>query len=339
MTPNNVIKPKVKLMKKQKTLQIFFAILILLSYGCATDNISKTKTIAPVNKTLATQELKQLIATNNRAGIATWSEKLSVAELNRAVAALSSDSRRQLTETIVSTPAKDKRKKQLINAANAVLDNQLLGFYIELFAHTEIKVHEAKGGGYASGDHISISTGLMDSDDPKALRNTLTHELFHIFNHREHASTGISGLNEGTAIWIFKTAFTDLADDQIALGLAEPTFGTMNFYRDIKLKGYPTCIPLGIPNASITQKGREVYRDILMKRDPSKLPIFDTGKMQRIYDKYYRDLNRNQDFAIWLKLFETQHKRMVEELNTTGDCVLPVGFTNVINKCPTPPAN
>ena len=324
-------------MKKLTFLQILFSALLLLTYGCATNNGS-LKNIPSV-KTIGSEKLEQLISENNRAAIALWSQKAGVAEMNCAVEGLTPDLRHKLTVICISTSIKNDRKNKLIKAANSILNNKFLGFYVELLSNTKIKMHKAKGGGYACGDYISISSGLLDDDNPIALRNTLTHELFHIFNHREHASTGISGLNEGTAIWIFKTAYTDLDDDQISLGLAEPTFGTINFYRDIGLTNYPTCIPLGIPNASITSKGKEVYHDILMKRDPSKLPIFDTGKMQRIYDKYYRDLNRNQNFASWLKLFKIQHARMLKELNTTGDCVLPTGFTNTINKCPTPTAN
>lgn len=316
----------------------FYTTTILLSAalfftGCATQSPSTTDTGTA-------SPLLSLIEDNDRDDIADWCEDHSIAEINEAVAALTPTQRRALVECVIDTVDDPVRKAKITDAAFLVVDAPLLGFYTELLATTPIKVHDAGGGGYAAGDHISISTGVVLNASTASLRNTLTHELFHIFNRKNNAATGISGLNEGTAIWIFKTAFSDLNAEENALGLAEPTFGTINYYRDIKIKGYPTCIPLGIPDVEkITDKGRYVYEEILMKRDPSHLPVFDTKTMQNIYDKYYRDINRNQDFGKWLEEFSNQHDFMVAELLDTGACELPEGHTNVINTCPTPLAN
>lgn len=286
------------------------------------------------------QPQENLLLLHVRESVAEWCDVHSVPEINDAVAALTPTQRRALIEAVIDTVDEPAQRARIIDGADAVLSSPLLGFYLELFATTPIKVHEASGGGFAYGtSHISLGSGLLEGDDLKPVRNTLSHELFHTFNARNRAAGGISGLNEGTAIWIFKTAFPDFTDEENALGLAEPTFGTINFYRDIQIQNYPRCIPLGIPDRDeITEKGLYVYKEILMKRDPSRLPIFDAEVMQNIYDKYYRDLNRNQDFSVWLQEFEVQHEKMVEELTTTGTVVLPEGFTNVINICPTPPA-
>jgi len=235
--------------------------------------------------------------------------------MNTAVQTLTAAERRQLAAQTLDTPgASDEERQRLIDGAGLVLENPLLGFYAELFATAQIRLHDAASGGYAAGDHISLGRGLLATTNTIPLRNTLAHELFHIFNGHNRASVGISGLNEGTAIWIFKCAFPDTTDAERALGLAEPTFGTMNFYRDIGLKNYPKAIPLGIPTKEITPKGREVYADILMARDPSKLPLFDEARMTAIYTQYFKPINRNQPFDKWLDEFRAAHARMLRDL-------------------------
>ncbi len=329
-------------MKKTCLVIVAVTLAALAAHGCrhySPKGAAAPSSISNVCSNAALNELKLLVEQGNRDPIAEWAKRNSIPNINRMVQALTPDERRALANASISTQATGKEKENLIDAATQVLNSSLLGFYVEMFATAEIRVHEAPGGGYAAGDHISIGNGLLDGEKPQVLRNTLSHELFHIFNGRNHASVGISGLNEGTAIWIFKTAYPGFPKDEVKLGLAEPTFGTINFYRDIGIKGYPKCIPLGIPRTNITEKGRYVYEEILMKRDPSKLPVFDAAKMQRIYDKYYRDLNRNQDFSAWIDEFTARHRHMVAELEATGDCVLPPGFTNSMNSCPTPSPN
>lgn len=260
-------------------------------------------------------QLHTAMASSNRAEVAAWARGCSIAEMNAAVQSLSATERRQLIAQTLDMPgASDAERQRLVDGAGLVLDNPLLCFYIELLATTQIRLHDAASGGYAAGDHISLGRGLLATTNALPLRNTIAHEMFHIFNAQNRASVGISGLNEGTAIWIFKCAFPDTTDAERALGLAEPTFGTMNFYRDIGIKNYPKEIPLGIPTKEITPKGREVYENILMARDPSKLPLFDEARMTAIYTKYFQPINRNQPFDKWLDAFRAAHAQMLRDL-------------------------
>ncbi len=295
------------------------------------------------------EHLRALLGAKDRQEIAAWSRAATISNMNATVHALTAKERAALAEltvitgafrladnTVTTMPA--RYHALLVQGATAVLESPLLGFYVELFANTEIRAHTAGGGAYAAGTHISFSSGVLDRGAAVPdVRNTLAHELFHIFNGRNHAAGGISGLNEGTAIWIFKTAFYESDSDEYAMGLTEPTFGTINFYRDIGIPGYAKCIPLGVPSERITEKGREVYA-MLMERDPSMLPVFDEQQLQRAYDKYFRDLNRNQDFGVWLKECHAGVTGMVAELRATGTITLPAGFTNTISSCPTPRA-
>jgi len=255
-----------------------------------------------------------LLLTNvTRAAIAAWCATQPASNINAALQTLTPPQRQQLVSCALDTTVAPAERQRLREAATLIAGNPLLGFYLELYATTQIRVHDAPGGGYAAGDHISLGRGLFDHKDSTVLRNTITHELFHIFNHQQHAAGGISGLNEGTAIWIFKCAYDDLPRSEYDLGLAEPTFGTINFYRDIGIKGYPKNIAMGIPTTNITAKGREVYETILMARDPSRLPVFDARAMQAIYKKYFSPIKRDQAFDKWLRKFRQAHARMLRD--------------------------
>jgi len=254
-----------------------------------------------------------LLTNANRAAIAAWCATQPASNINAALHALTPQQRRQLVSCALDTTVTPAEKQQVTEAALMVTDSPDLGFYLELYATTQIRRHDAPGGAYAAGDHISLSSGILDKKDIIVLRNTITHELFHIFNSQQHAAPGISGLNEGTAIWIFKCAYSDLPRGEYDLGLAEPTFGTLNFYRDIGIKGYPKNIAMGIPTTNITAKGREVYETILMARDPSRLPVFDARAMQAIYKKYFSPIKRDQAFDKWLRKFRQAHARMLRD--------------------------
>ncbi|GEM_PF-2531811 len=269
----------------------------------ATEATAASRTLPPM-----------LLLTNaSRAAIAAWCATQPASNINAALQALTPPQRRQLVSCaldITVTPAETQR---VTEAALLVTDSPDLGFYLELYATTQIRMHDAPSGAYAAGDHISLSSGMLGQKDITVLRNTITHELFHIFNHQQHAAGGISALNEGTAIWIFKCAYSDLPRAEYDLGLAEPTFGTINFYRDLGIKGYPKHIDMGIPTKDITAKGREVYETILMARDPSRLPVFDAQAMQTIYTNYFAGLKRDQAFDQWLREFRCAHVRMLRE--------------------------
>ncbi len=167
-----------------------------------------------------------------RAAIAAWCAAQPAGNINAALHALTPQQRRQLINCALDTTAAPVERQRLFEAATLIADNPLRGFYLELFATTQIRVHDAPGGGYAAGDHISLGRSLFGQQDITVLRNTITHEFFHIFNHQQHAAGGISGLNEGTAIWIFKCAYNDLPRAEYDLGLAEPTFYFAGLQRD-----------------------------------------------------------------------------------------------------------
>jgi hypothetical protein len=253
--------------------------------------------------------LRSLITRKDKTGIQHWADETGALEMNRTIQELSGRERRELAAIIVTSPVEGVMRTNLIDYITDIISNPLLGFYTELFADIPVNVHPGKGGGYAAGSHISIADGLLKQNGNPSTRNTLVHELFHIFNHRENGAGGISALNEGTAIWIFKTAFDDIPENEKELGLAEPAFGTIGYYRDIGIKGYPKHISLGVPT-NITAKGREVYEHILMARDPSRLPLFDREKLQACFDTYFKDLNRNQDFSTYKKEFKKRLQKM-----------------------------
>lgn len=260
--------------------------------------------------------LRSLITRKDKPGIQHWADETGALVINRTVQELSDKERRELAAVIVTSPVDGEMRKHLVEYIADIIGNPLLGFYTELFADVPVNVHPGKGGGYAAGSHISIADGLLKKSGNPSTRNTLVHELFHIFNHREKGAGGISALNEGTAIWIFKTAFDDIPENEKELGIAEPAFGTIGYYRDIGIKGYPKHIALGVPE-HITAKGREVYEHILMARDPSQLPLFDHEKLQACFDAYFKDLNRNQDFGAYKKEFKKRLQKMLADKKTT----------------------
>ena len=232
-----------------------------------------------------------------------WAKASTIAEMNQKVSKLTPEEKEKLVRNWLVLNIPEEDKETVIQGCAAILSHPKLGFYAELFANTPVNMHEADGGAWAAGDHISLSSGLLAEKDPKSIRDTLTHELFHIFNDREHGAGGISALNEGTAIWIFNMTFYENDPLKMELGLAEPAIGTKLYYRDIGIPGYPTDIEFGVPK-DLTPKGKEVY-DMLIAADKSKLPIYDESKMKE-YFNFFSDLDRNQDFDTYLKQFQAR---------------------------------
>ena len=231
-----------------------------------------------------------------------YCEAASIATLNKEVAKLTEAEKEKLVDAwlVTSEDITPEERAVIVKGCAGIIAHTKLGFYAELFATTPVGKHEAGGGAWAAGDHISMSTGLLDKRDPEVIRNTLTHELFHIFNHREKGAGGISALNEGTAIWIFTMTFYTDDEEKMFCGLAEPVIGTKLYYRDIGIPNYPTNIAFGVPT-EITPKGKEVY-DMLMEADPSHVPVYDEEKMKEFF-AYFEDLNRNQDFKTYVAQF------------------------------------
>jgi len=138
-------------------------------------------------------------------------------------------------------------------------------------------------------------------DYAETLPHTLIHETYHGFNAR-HGLGGGHALNEGTAIAIFKHFLGD------EVNLAETIFGTVNFYRDIGIEGYPRRFPIGDPWEA-DEKGREALR-YLMAADVSGIDWFDGELVATIYRRFWKRLNRNVDFfARWLPAAERATER------------------------------
>lgn len=129
-------------------------------------------------------------------------------------------------------------------------------------------------------------------DYAKTLPHTLIHETYHGFNAR-HGLGGGHGLNEGMAIAIFKYYFGD------EVNLAETVFGTVNYYRDIGIEGYPRRFPIGDVGEA-DEKGREALR-YLMAADVSGVDWLDARQVEKVYRRFWKRLNRDVDFyAVWL---------------------------------------
>jgi hypothetical protein len=129
-------------------------------------------------------------------------------------------------------------------------------------------------------------------DYAQTVPHTLIHETYHGFNAR-HGLGGGHALNEGTAIAVFKYYFGD------EVNLAETIFGTVNYYRDIGIQGYPRRFLVG-DAWEVDAKGYEALR-YLMAADVSGVDWFDGKLVERVYRKFWRRLNRNVDFFnVWL---------------------------------------
>jgi hypothetical protein len=148
---------------------------------------------------------------------------------------------------------------------------------------------------YAS--YTSISNGcfardtVVDIFDYEAAQAAIFHETFHTFNF-VHGPVG-AGWNEGSALALPKWYAGESCD------LGETVFGTVLYYRDIGIEGYPKDIELGGP-WEYDEKGKEFAR-WLMSYDVSGINWFDPEEAQRIFDTYWVPLNRNVPWEEWLQ--------------------------------------
>lgn len=139
------------------------------------------------------------------------------------------------------------------------------------------------------------------------------HELFHIFNQMNEAFNPSADrmLDEGIAIFIFKTYFPEnRTENEKTLGMIEPIFGTRSYYKDVMKNDSGDFV--GFNLNTVTPLAQQVYSN-LMQRDPAKLPIADKTKLNSCYNKYFKDINRNQDFNIFLNLFLNAFNKMNTE--------------------------
>ena len=151
---------------------------------------------------------------------------------------------------------------------------------IELLTYTTFNI-STNGGYYAAGNSVFMEDYLPSREA------ILIHEANHSFNHM-HGLNGLSGLNEGTSITVAK-------DDK---NLAETTFGTVLYYRDIGLQNYPRTIAIGDAR-DYDEKGVDFLLSV-MEQDRSGINWFDPVEVQTVFDLYWAPINRNQPFDQWL---------------------------------------
>lgn len=132
------------------------------------------------------------------------------------------------------------------------------------------------------------------------------HESFHSFDCVNYGPVG--ALDEGAAIWVFKSAFPEGLSP--AETWAEATYGTKLYYRDIV--GWPVY-PLLAVGSGASQKLLDVYR-ILSASDPSHLPWNSQDRLTNCFRQYFEPLDRNVDFyAVWLPAVQLATNEMVAD--------------------------
>ena len=248
-------------------------------------------------------KLVDLIAAGDRDGIRAWAADRSIAEINRAVAALSSDRRNRLAEVVLDSNATGATRDRLLSVMRLTLAQRDLGFYAEIWSYTRIEM--TPGGFFGTCRMLFIDedayAGLVDVD----ARNVLTHETLHSFNCVNGGPAG--SLDEGSALWVIKAGFREPLG--IGESWAEGTYGSKLFFRDIV--GDPN-LPLEAPRAP-TQKLLDVY-GWLASVDPSRLPWNSTPRLVTCFERYWEGLNRNVDFVTeWLPAAQAATDRMLAD--------------------------
>jgi len=122
----------------------------------------------------------------------------------------------------------------------------------------------------------------------------IVHETCHGFNE-EHGSgdlSGISGSNEGICIALANY----YAEKEV--NMAETVFGTVLYYRDIGLEGYPENIPIG-DFSQYDEKGVLMLKS-LKEQDRSRINWKNTAQVDYVYENYWEHLDRDQEWEDWL---------------------------------------
>jgi len=254
-------------------------------------------------------ELARLIDDNGRSGIRTWAASRSIAEINASVASLNQNYRNKLATVILDTKAGGTDKTNLITAMQKILNNKSTGFYVEIWSYSLIEMPRGGGGGEATCGLIRLFTQGESSD---SMLDVLLHESLHSFNCMNGGPIG--ALDEGSAIWIFKTAFPGSRSvGELQGGLAETTYGTANYYRDYGVNE-SNYSPINAATGT-TSKSKELF-SWLSSTDPSKLPWDNQAKLQACYDLYYKGLNRKS--SNWFDLAAAASQKIATDPNCTG---------------------
>ncbi|MBI4424011.1 MAG: hypothetical protein HY554_09805 [Elusimicrobia bacterium] len=152
---------------------------------------------------------------------------------------------------------------------------------------------------YLSTNHSALyglydpSRRVVDIADYAQRADAILHESCHGFMHAHGLPASDLGLNEGLCI-----ALPKLVDDG-ATNIAEPVFGTVLYYRDVGLEGYPRNVSIGDPG-KLDAKGRELVRE-LMLFDASGLDWFDPGQVRCVYERLWSQLDRRLPWDLWVK--------------------------------------
>lgn len=290
-----------------------------------------TPTPAPVPTSSALDAtLTNSIITNDRDGIKKWAQNLNIEKINLAVSNLSAQKKNQLADTVLNVedirdynnkiPPLNNLRNYLLTAVIEILNNTNLGFYADILSYTTVRI--GGDGFFATCNQVTLAP---DFTTVGSIRDLLIHEAFHSFNcvnggpgSQEGISSHANPLDEGSAIWITKVSFPQQRlGNEMKAAWAETTYGTKNYYRDIGLPGYPKDIPLEIPS-NPTQKLLDVY-SWLSQNDPSKLPWNNLSKLQACYDRYYKDINRNVDFGLWLSSVASASTLMAQDSSCRPD--------------------
>ena len=185
----------------------------------------------------------------------------------------------------------------LINSWKSILQSGKLDYFIEILTYTD---YNSDSGTYCAGNSVHIydynAVGI----------GCIIHESNHSFNFT-HGVGDISGLNEGTSITVIHYY------DDGWKNLAETIFGTVLYYRDIGISGYPKDIPISDPNL-YDAKGKE-FMKFLMNEDESKINWFDSNEVQTIFDLYWKPLNRNVPWEQWVNDAKTATQNGIEWIN------------------------
>lgn len=134
----------------------------------------------------------------------------------------------------------------------------------------------------------------VDMEDYFQARDAIVHESCHGFMHMHGNPT--TGFNEGLCIALPKYINGDKVD------IAETVYGSVLYYRDVKLEGYSTNVPIGNLDR-LDDKARVMVR-MLMAHDASRIDWFNKHEVQCHFDRIWFRLDRKygqKDWDGWLR--------------------------------------
>ncbi|MBI4424190.1 MAG: hypothetical protein HY554_10710 [Elusimicrobia bacterium] len=178
-----------------------------------------------------------------------------------------------------------QRRDALVDRWVEVFSEPRADFLIEALTYVE----------YASSDAGTVyfpGSRTVDIYDYAKAKDAIVHESCHGFMHEHRLDFAGVGLNEGLCIALPKHIDTGYGD------IAEAVFGTVLYYRDVGISGYPRAVAIGDAN-TLDAKGQSVV-ELLMEQDPSPIDWFNPRQLQCLYDRVWSRQNRNVAWDAWL---------------------------------------